>query len=151
MTDEQLPLPDPWKLPEIEPLDLEPVADARPATRPVPPPPTVPAGWYPDPDNHDGFRYGGAPSMRYFDGVEWTDNRAPMQRRQPHPQPAAQPIIINNAAAPQPTIINQQFAQTPLVVVHGGTNHGLHLVLSLLTCGAWLPVWLIIVIVNGGR
>ena len=113
------------------------------APRPIPPPLTVPAGWYPDPDNTTGFRYGGAPSMRYFDGVQWTEQRAPMprsQQRQPHhPQ---QPIVIaqNNApVAPQ------------MLVLNNGTNHGLHLVLSILTCGMWLPVWLIIVIVNGGR
>ena len=144
MTDDQLPLPDPWALPVVEPIDLDPVADASPSNRPVPPPPTVPAGWYPDPDNHDGFRYGGAPSLRYFDGVEWTDSRAPMPRRQPqqtHSPQAAGPIIVNQQFAPQ----------SPVVVIRPGTNHGLHLVLSLLTCGAWLPVWLIIVIVNGGR
>jgi len=38
-----------------------------------------------------------------------------------------------------------------VVVYNSGTNHGLHLVLTLLTCGMWLPVWIIIVIVNGGR
>ncbi len=111
------------------------------AGRPAPPPPTVPAGWYPDPDNHTGFRYGGVPSMRYFDGVQWTENRAPMQRRQT-PQTPQQPIIVAQQFAP-PT--------PPVVVYNSGTNHGLHLVLTLLTCGMWLPVWLIIVIVNGGR
>jgi hypothetical protein len=28
------------------------------------------------------------------------------------------------------------------------TNHGLHLLLSLFTCGAWLPVWAIVFIYN---
>jgi len=101
----------------------------------------VPAGWYPDPDNNTGFGYGGVPSMRYFDGVQWTENRAPMPRRQQPQQAAAQPIIVNQQFAPQ----------TPMVVYNSGTNHGLHLVLTILTCGAWLPVWIILVIVNGGR
>lgn len=132
-------------LPELgsaaTPTPFDPAAQPS-AARPVPPPPTVPAGWYPDPDNHTGFRYGGVPSMRYFDGVQWTDNRAPMQRRQQQQPPAAA----------QPIIVNQQFApQTPLVVYNRGTNHGLHLVLTLLTCGMWLPVWIVIFIVNGGR
>jgi TM2 domain-containing membrane protein YozV len=35
----------------------------------VEPFPQTPAGWYPDPS--------GAPGQRYFDGKEWTDNRAP--------------------------------------------------------------------------
>jgi len=112
-------------------------------TRPVPPPPTVPAGWYPDPDNTRGFRYGGFPSMRYFDGVQWTEQRAPMprsqHRQQPYPQ---QPIVIAQHIAP---------SAPPVVVYNNGTNHGLHLALSILTCGMWLPVWIIIVIVNGGR
>lgn len=121
----------------------QPGTPEYPATgRPVPPPPTVPAGWYPDPDNHSGFRFGGVPSMRYFDGVQWTENRAPMQRRQPPPPQGQQPIIVNQQFAPQ---------APPVVVYNGGTNHGLHLVLTLLTCGMWLPVWIIIVIVNGGR
>jgi hypothetical protein len=30
----------------------------------------------------------------------------------------------------------------------GGTNHALHAVLSLVTCGAWLVVWLILVLAD---
>ncbi|MFY9337439.1 MAG: DUF2510 domain-containing protein [Mycobacterium sp.] len=123
-------------------FDVPPAPGPSAETRPVPPPPSVPAGWYPDPDNHNGFRYGGVPSMRYFDGAQWTENRAPMQRRQTQQQPSAQPIIVNQQFAPQ----------TPHVVVYNsGTNHGLHLLLTLLTCGLWLPIWIIMVIVNGGR
>ncbi|WP_278266147.1 hypothetical protein [Nocardia sp. AG03] len=32
------------------------------------------------------------------------------------------------------------------ILVRRGTNHGLHLVLTLLTCGLWLPVWIILAI-----
>ncbi|MDA0251728.1 MAG: DUF2510 domain-containing protein [Actinomycetota bacterium] len=127
-------------LPDVGSPASPPVQDFPASPRPVPPPPTVPAGWYPDPDNHTGFRYGGVPSMRYFDGVQWTENRTPMQRRQ-QPQPLQQPLIVNQQFAPQ----------APVVVYTSGTNHGLHLVLTLLTCGLWLPVWIILVIVNGGR
>jgi len=35
-----------------------------------PPPPGVPAGWYPDPERDD--------SQRYWDGEGWTDQRAPL-------------------------------------------------------------------------
>lgn len=136
------------QLPEVgspaaaTPFDLPPVPEYPAAPRTVPPPPpTVPAGWYPDPDNHNGFRYGGVPSMRYFDGAQWTENRAPMSRRQNQQQPTAQPIIVNQQFAPQ----------TPVVVYNRGTSHGLHLVLTILTCGAWLPVWIIVAIVNGSR
>ena len=126
------PLPtDPWEAPLTQ------------SPRPVPPPPTVPAGWYPDPDNTTGFRYGSTPGMRYFDGVQWTEQRAPMPRSQPRQQHnPQQPIVIAQNIAP---------VVPPVVVYNSGTNHGLHLVLSILTCGMWLPVWLIIVIVNGGR
>ena len=52
----------------------------------------------------------------------------------------------------QPIIIAQQFAPTaPVVVYNSSTNHGLHLLLTVLTCGLWLPVWIIAAIVNGGR
>lgn len=105
----------------------------------TPSPPAIPAGWYPDPDNARGFQYGGVPSIRYFDGTGWTDHRAPMQRRQPPPQVA--PIVIAQQAIAPPSV----------VVVGGGTNHALHAVLAFLTCGLWLPVWLIIIVVNGGR
>lgn len=30
-----------------------------------------------------------------------------------------------------------------------GTNHGLHIILSLLTAGLWIPVWLIVWAANG--
>lgn len=107
--------------------------------KPAPAPPTVPAGWYPDPDNTAGFRYGSTPSMRYFDGVQWTEQRAPMQRPQ------------QRAAVPQqPLIVNQQFAPPQTVYVSGGSSSmaGLHLLLTLLTCGLWLPVWILIEIVQ---
>lgn len=28
----------------------------------------------------------------------------------------------------------------------GGTNHALHLILTLLTCGLWLPIWILVAI-----
>ena len=31
------------------------------------------------------------------------------------------------------------------------TNHILHLIISLLTAGAWIPVWIIISMVNSSR
>jgi hypothetical protein len=32
----------------------------------------------------------------------------------------------------------------------GGTSHTLHLVLTLLTCGLWLPIWILAAIFGGG-
>ncbi|SKU72481.1 Protein of uncharacterised function (DUF2510) [Mycobacteroides abscessus subsp. massiliense] len=85
----------------------------------------VPApGWFPDPS--------GAPQQRYFDGVRWTDNVAPYAPpRTAHAQPSA---VASTAVA---------------VSVGGGINHTLHLVLTVLTCGLWAPVWLLVAIFGG--
>lgn len=37
-----------------------------------------------------------------------------------------------------------------VVAFKPGTNHILHLILSLITGGLWLPVWLILVLTRGG-
>jgi hypothetical protein len=63
----------------------------------------------------------GRPGQRYFDGHQWTIS-AP-------PQPSI--IINNNFAAP---------ASRP--------NTALHLALTVFTCGMWLPVWLIIALID---
>jgi hypothetical protein len=79
-------------------------------------------GWYPDPS--------GVPGQRYWDGQKWGP-KAPAQQQ---PQ-----VVINNTntvATPAP------------VYVATGPNHALHLILTLLTCGMWLPVWIIVSIVN---
>ncbi len=34
------------------------------------------------------------------------------------------------------------------VAVRRGPNHGLHLVLTLITCGMWAPVWILVVILD---
>jgi hypothetical protein len=85
------------------------------------PAPAPQPGWYPDPS--------GGPGQRYFDGRQWTLHAPP-----PPPPPTI--VINNNVGAPMP------------VVVTTGPNHGLHLVLTLLTCGMWLPIWLLIAIVG---
>jgi hypothetical protein len=85
------------------------------------PAPAPQPGWYPDPS--------GGPGQRYFDGQQWTIIAPP-----PPPQPSI--VINNNVGAPAPLVIST------------GPNHALHLVLTLLTCGMWLPVWLIVAIVG---
>lgn len=42
--------------------------------------PPLPAGWYPDPEQHNG--------LRYWDGVTWTEHRAPAQSAPAHTSPA---------------------------------------------------------------
>jgi hypothetical protein len=82
-------------------------------------------GWYPDPF--------GVPGQRYWDGQKWGP-KAPAQQQ---PQ-----VVINNTntvATPAP------------VYVATGPNHALHAVLTLFTCGAWLPIWVIVAIVDAGQ
>lgn len=88
----------------------------------LPPPVAAPAiapNWYPDPTS-PGL-------MRYWDGARWTDQRAA-------PTPQATAVVYNN------------------VQVHGRGGGdsllGLHIVLTILTCGAWLPIWLLIEIIK---
>jgi len=61
--------------------------------------------------------------MRYWDGAAWTNHLAP--RTAPQPQ---QVIIVNQRKQ---------------------TNHVLHLLLTLVTAGLWIPVWIIVAIANG--
>jgi threonine/homoserine/homoserine lactone efflux protein len=97
------------------------LADHAQDTRMNYPAPAPQPGWYPDPS--------GGPGQRYFDGHQWTIAAPP-----PPPQPS---FVINNyVAAPPP------------VIVSSGPNTALHLVLTLFTCGMWLPVWLIIALVD---
>jgi threonine/homoserine/homoserine lactone efflux protein len=63
----------------------------------------------------------GGPGQRYFDGNQWTIG-AP-------PPPS---IIINNNIVAPPS----------------GPNTALHLALTVFTCGMWLPVWLMIALVD---
>lgn len=79
--------------------------------------------WYPDPS--------GAPALRYWDGQQWTGHYAPAV-------PAVQP-----AAAAHAVVVNHGGS--------GGVNHGLHLILTVLTCGLWAPIWLILAACNPRR
>jgi hypothetical protein len=91
---------------------------------PVPSPRHVAApGWHPDPT--------GVPLLRYFDGQQWTDHTAP----QPPPQYHA-PAMSNAVAV---AVANGG----------GGPNHALHAVLTVLTCGMWAPIWILVAILGG--
>lgn len=103
------------------------------SSSPPPPPPSagVAAGWYPQ----------GA-VQRYWDGSSWTDHTAPLAAAAAPPQPvyaAPQPVY---AQAPAPVVVVAN--NGPRSAVHSGMTNGQHLkhlALSILTCGAWLPVW----------
>ena len=79
----------------------------------------VSAGWFPDP--------GGQPGQRYYDGRRWTQHFVPT------PPPSA----------PAPSAV------AVAVSSGGGANHALHAVLTLLTCGLWLPIWILVALFSG--
>jgi hypothetical protein len=82
--------------------------------------PTPAPGWYPDP--------GGQPGQRYHDGRRWTQHFVPT------------PPTVPSPAAP---------AVAVAVSAGGGTNHALHAVLTVLSCGLWLPIWILAAIFGG--
>jgi hypothetical protein len=59
---------------------------------------------------------------RWFDGRQWTDHYAPMLTLVPTPD------------AP--------------VHTHHSTAHGFHLIMAIMTLGAWLPVWAVVTVCN---
>jgi hypothetical protein len=61
--------------------------------------------------------------QRWWDGASWTENWGP-------------------TAAPNSVVVVQQ---------RQGTNHILHLLLSVVTFGLWIPVWVIVATVNSLR
>jgi hypothetical protein len=87
----------------------------------------IPAGWLADPTN--------AALMRYWDGNAWTTHTAPAQA----------------AAAPPPPV--QVVVQQSNVVGGYGhrTNHVLHFILTVITAGLWLPVWIIVALSNRSK
>ncbi|MFC6091180.1 hypothetical protein [Saccharothrix lopnurensis] len=72
------------------------------------------------------------------------------------PYPAAQPYPHQQPYPPQQPpvfVVAPQMTQMTHVSVRagGGTNHAFHLVMTLLTCGLWLIVWVVVAIANSGK
>lgn len=88
-------------------------------------------------------------------GPQWANGQA-----YAYPPPPQQPIAHHGyPQAPQPYgyPAPHMMAPHPLVVVQQSNttitqkapfNHGTHFVITLLTCGAWLPVWILLAIVH---
>jgi hypothetical protein len=68
----------------------------------------------------------GQPGQRYHNGQRWTDHFVP------NPPPVQAPAVAVAVSA------------------GGGTSHGLHAVLTLLSCGLWLPIWILVAIFSSG-
>lgn len=65
----------------------------------------------------------------------------PVMQPQPYYQPAPPPMqnVVVNASA------------TARVGGYRGVNHGFHALMTLLTCGMWAPIWIIVWLVGRGR
>lgn len=89
---------------------------------------SAPYGWFPDPSD---------PTIqRYFDGVAWTSHTLPVEISAPPSMSATVPQ--------QQVVVNNTIGSQPVVTVSSGPNHALHLILTLMTCGFWLPIWIIV-------
>lgn len=82
-------------------------------------------GWYPDPSG----------VQRYWDGHAWAvlpaDTRADILNQ-----------AIMAARAQNPAMRVESHSPHQATLAYGETNHLLHGVLTLMTCGFWLIVWL---------
>jgi hypothetical protein len=83
--------------------------------------PATPPGWYPDPS--------GQPGQRYFDGLRWTRHFAP---HAPAAPATAVAVAVANAGGGG----------------FGGSVHVLHAMLTFLSCGLYLPIWIICIIID---
>ena len=93
----------------------------------------VPAGWFDDQQN---------PGMlRYWDGQAWTDHRAP--RPAPQPQAPVYQAPVERVAAPAQVVVEQRRVYK--------TSHAFHLIMSIVTIGLWIPVWIVVGLMNAAR
>lgn len=88
-------------------------------------------GWYND----------GSGRQRWWDGAQWSAHFADQQeQQQPPQQQQVQPVYMG---APSTVVVPQRKMYK--------TSHGFHLVMSIITLGFWLPVWLIVGIYNASK
>jgi hypothetical protein len=80
--------------------------------------PTPTPGWYPDPS--------GAYGLRFFDGAQWTAHFAP----HPPAAPAVAVAVANGGGG------------------GGASVHVLHAVLTFFSCGLWLPIWIVFIVID---
>ncbi|MFP7834213.1 DUF2510 domain-containing protein [Marisediminicola sp. LYQ134] len=95
---------------------------------------TAPAGWY---EVSHGMR-------RWFDGRSWTDYYAPVLPVVAESLPAATPAASNDSGGSRELTGT---SDSPVDL----TNHGFHLIMTVMTLAAWTPVWLAAVAVTSVR
>jgi hypothetical protein len=86
------------------------------------------SGWYDD----------GSGRQRWWDGSMWTPHYADQQGQ--HVVPQMQPVYVGT---PSTVVVPKRKMYK--------TSHGFHLVMSIITLGFWLPVWLIVGIYNASK
>ena len=101
----------------------------------------TPAGWYANPDV--------AGQQRYWDGTVWTD-----QTRDSSSTEARQASLageIRKWVSSYGYRVESQSEFQAIIVRGKKPNHVLHLLLSIITAGLWLIVWIIVAIGGGER
>lgn len=87
----------------------------------------TPPGWYPDPVIPN--------TLRWWTGEEWSEHVSPMPQQ----------------TAPQSPVMYQPQAILVQPGTYYKTSHGFHLIMSIITFGLWIPVWIIVGIMNASR
>ena len=103
-------------------------------------------GWYPDPS--------GERESRYWDGANWTNRVAQVGEGRVKVSPELRKELLAQSLANQLSQSGQWRVESQTdhyAIVVGGkpVNHILHLILTLLTLGVWIIVWILAVIAGG--
>lgn len=101
-------------------------------------------GWYANP--------AGGPDSRYWDGAAWTDRVAPGGDGRVSPECRKEMLaqgLANRLSRPGQWRVESQTDCYAIVVGGKPVNHILHLILSLVTFGIWIIVWLFMAAAGG--
>jgi hypothetical protein len=94
--------------------------------------PKPPKGWYPDPTTGQ---------QRYWDGIDWTDvvvTRVLSRDERADRLDAAIAELVEYGGR-----IESRTSCQAVILSGSEPNHVVHVILTVFTCGLWLPIWLI--------